>query len=121
MAVLFCSIKYPFRAQLFTKGKAHILSVVIGLLLPIFPILVSVADFAVSVQRQSANSGMSSPWRVPRGYGFGLSGYPPIICTAVNKGVIYYSTIFPIGCVLGLGGSLLIISIWLLHQVWIFI
>lgn len=93
------------------------MSLVIGLLLPLIPVIASMADFVATTRRESANSGTSSPLSVPQGYGFGLSGYPPIICAAINRDVIYYATILPIGFVLGLGGSLLIVSMWLIHQV----
>jgi len=121
MTTLFYSIKFPFRAQIFTKGRKrkllHSVSVAVGVFTPLVLILASVIGFVADKQEMPGNSTLSLPLARPRGYGYGMSGYPPILCTALDGKIIFYSSILPMGVVLGLGGSLLLTTLWLIHKV----
>ncbi len=112
------SIRYPFQAQMvLVKGRKrttlHMICVVLGMLLPMAPILASVADYTVDVEKHTAGQSVTSI----HGFGFGAPDYPPIICTAINKDIIFYSSIVPMGVVLGIGGSVLTVCVWLIQKV----
>ena len=120
MTSLFYSMKFPFRAQTITKGNKkkllHALSLAVGLLTPFVPTLASVIGFATDAQEELGNTTLSVLVARPQGYGYGMSGYPPILCTAVDRNIIFYLTVLPMGIILGLGGSLLLASMWLIHK-----
>ena len=97
----------------------HITVVIIGLLLPLTPVIASMAKFRLDLQKQLKNS--TSQQRnslfLSRGLGFRTFNFPPILCTGNDPDVIFYSLAYILSIVLAIGCTLLIIIFWFLHRV----
>jgi len=96
---LFWKIKFPFHARSFENAHrikyVHITMLTIGLILPALPVIVT---FTI-------------------GNGFGLTRFPPILCTGLEKNSTFYSLVLPIDILSAIGISLLIIIFWIIHKV----
>ena len=96
---LFWKIKFPFHARSFETTHrikyVHITMVIVGLVLPALPVIVTVTI----------------------GNGFGLTRFPPILCTGLEKDSTFYSLVLPIDILSAIGISLLIIIFWIIHKV----
>jgi len=61
---LFWRVIFPFHSRAFEKSgkmmKVHIASVIVGMLLPLSPIVTSMAEFAVDAQKKSTNETSST-------------------------------------------------------------
>ena len=51
--------------------------------------------------------------------GFVIGDFPPYFCVGRNKAVTYYTLLFPLNILLGVGTSLLVLMFWKLHTVYI--
>ena len=95
---IFWKVGFPFHARTLQTGHwnkyLHITGVLIALVLPIIPVIVS------------ATIG-----------GFGMIRFPPILCTGKNADATFYSLIVPIIILLQSGITLLLIMIWIIHRV----
>ena len=122
-ANLFWKVKFPFHARNFDdKNKyIHITCIIVGILLPLVPIIAIMADTAVNLQKQNENS--TSQHRndlfISDGLGFGYTKIPTLLCAPTNKNATFYSIIIMIGLILGCGCTMLIIIFWSVHNVYI--
>ena len=113
--MLFWLVQFPFHARQTLKmpktiRNIHIVSVIVGLLLPLVPFIASLADYAVDVQSDQTTLQIGR-------LGFGQTRFPTILCSATNKDVAFYSLVLPIDLTLGLGCTLLVIATWFIHKV----
>lgn len=114
---LFWKIRFPFHSRSFEASHKikyiHIGCVIAGVVLPLVPILTSMADFAVDLK--------SNPSRnvsfISGGLGYGQTRFPPILCTGSDRNAVYYSVVLPIDMILAVGCSLLVIIFWIVHKV----
>ena len=100
---LFWKIRFPFHARSFETTHrikyVHITMVIVGLLLPALPVIVTFA----AATRDSR--------------GFGLIRFPPILCSGLESDATFYSFVLPINILLAIGIPLLIIIFWIIHKV----
>lgn len=112
-ASLFWKIQFPFHARASQRIKCiHISCFIVGILIPLIPIIASVAK---SAAKFDSSSGMGS--FLDRGLGFTVTRFPPVLCTGSDKDVVFYSVVMPIDIVLSVGCSMLIIMFWTIHKV----
>lgn len=115
-ASLFWKIQFPFHARSFRRTKCiHISCFVAGILVPLVPIIASVANSAADFDSDSFAAANVS--FLNHGLGYSLTRFPPILCTGSNSDVIFYSVVMPIELVLAVGCSLLIVMFWTIHKV----
>ena len=100
---LFWKIRFPFHARSFETSHrikyVHITMVIVGLLLPALPVIVT---FAIAARDSR---------------GFGLIRFPPILCSGLQRDATFYSLVLPINILLAVGIPLLIIIFWTIHKV----
>ena len=53
----------------------------------------------------------------PSTRGFGLTSFPPILCTSLQRDPTFYSLVLPIKILHAIGIPLLIIVFWIIHKV----
>ena len=98
---IFWGVCFPFHAKSFEKAHRtkyiHIIMVIVGLVLPALPVIVTFT------------SGDPS--------GFGLTRFPPILCTGLEKDATFYSLVLPINILMAIGIPLLIIIFRIIHKV----
>jgi len=104
---LFWKIRFPFHARSFETAHRvkyiHIAMVIVGLVLPTLPVIVAFT---------AGN---------PSSRGFGLTRFPPILCTSLQSDPTFYSLVLPINVLLAIGVPLLIIIFWIIYKVQTFI
>ena len=109
---LFWKIRFPFHSRAFQMAHrvkyVHITCVVIGIVFPALPV--------VATMSQAAH-GTSSADVVKAGLGFGLTRFPPILCTGRHGDTTFYSLILPILLILMVGITFLLIIFWIIHRV----
>ena len=71
--------------------------VIVGLVLPALPVIVTFTTGDPS--------------------GFGLTRFPPILCTGLQKNATFYSLVLPINILMAIGIPLLVIIFWIIHKV----
>ena len=100
---LFWGIQFPFHARSFKEADRvkyiHIVMVIMGLVLPTLPVIVA---FTAGT---------------PNSRGFGLTRFPPILCTSLEADATFYSLVLPINIALAIGVPLVIIIFWTIHKV----
>ena len=98
---LFWTIRFPMHAKTFETSRrvkyVHITMVVIGLVLPTLPVIVTFTTGDPS--------------------GFGMTRFPPILCTGLQTDSTFYSLVLPINILMIIGIPLLIIIFWTIHKV----
>ena len=120
---LFWKIKFPFHARSFEmSGKfkyIHIICVIVGIMLPLLPIISSMAKFAVDIRKQNNNSTsqIKNDLFLSGGLGFRSTRFPAILCSGTDADVIFYSVILPIDIILASGCTMLITVLWSVHRV----
>jgi len=99
---LFWKIRFPFHARSFETAHRlkyiHIAMVIVGLVLPTLPVIV-----AFTAENPSTR-------------GFGLTRFPPILCTSLQRDSTFYSLVLPINLLIAIGVPLLIIMFWIIHK-----
>ena len=99
IVAIFFGILFPFRARVIREtGKCkhvHISMVIAGLLIPCIPVA---ATFGTG--------------------GYGITRFPPILCTAKDGAAIFYSLVLPVSLYLGTVASLLIVIYLGISKVW---
>ena len=99
----FWKIKFPFHARSFEASHrtkyVHITMVAVGLVLPALPVIVTFTTGDPS--------------------GFGLTRFPPILCTGLQRDSTFYSLVLPVNILVAIGIPLLIIIFWIIHKVMI--
>ena len=100
---LFWKIRFPFHARSFEATHRlkyiHIAMVIVGLVLPTLPVIVTFTAGNPSTR------------------GFGLTSFPPVLCTSLQSDPSFYSLVLPINIVLANGVPLLITVFWIIHKV----
>lgn len=86
----------------------HIACIGIGILLPIVPV--------VAIMAHSAR-GKSLDEAVKGGLGFGITRFPPLLCTGVDGDTVFYSVTLPIIVIVMIGITLLAALFWMFHKV----
>ena len=98
VTAMFWGLRFPFQAHNFkVTGKMkylHITVVLLGLILPIIPVAVALGTG-----------------------GFTLNRLPPIICSARSSDATFYAVALPVGFMLALGITLLILLFWTIYKV----
>lgn len=114
---LFWKIRFPFHARSFEVARRtkyiHAACILAALIVPLVPIIASVVDNAVEMQ-SSTSSNISF---LEGGLGYGLTRFPPILCTPTDADVTFYSVVLPIDISLMIGCTLLVIMFWIVHKV----
>ena len=121
ISALFWKVVFPFHARSM-PGKIkyiHIMCVILGVLLPLIPIITSMIKFGVELQNQYENSSLQyrSDMFFSGGLGFKPSRFPTILCTGSDPDAIFYSLLVPIDIILACGCTMLIIIFWSIHRV----
>ena len=100
---LFWEIQFPFHARSFkTAGHVkyiHIAMVIVGLVLPTLPVIVAFTAGTPSTR------------------GFGMTRFPPILCTSLESNSAFYSLVLPINILIAIGVPLVIVISWTIHKV----
>ena len=113
---LFWKVIFPFHARILNKVKyIHITCVIIGILIPLLPVIASMANFAVNLQKQSENS-TSKLQFISGGLGFRSNRFPPLLCTGTSRDATFYSLILPLDIILASGCTMLLIIFWSVHK-----
>ena len=98
---IFWGLRFPFHARSFEKAHRtkyiHITMVIVGLVLPALPVIVTFTTGDPS--------------------GFGLTRFPPILCTGLQRNATFYSLVLPINILMAIGIPLLVIIFWIIHKV----
>ena len=98
---MFWGIRFPFHARSFETSHrtkyVHITMVAVGLVLPALPVIVTFTTGDPS--------------------GFGLTRFPPILCTGLQRSSTFYSLVLAINILMAIGIPLLIIIFWIIHKV----
>ena len=118
--VLFWKVRFPFHARSFEVAHKikyiHIICVLIGLLLPLVPIVISMAKFAMDINSneflRSKNITFASG-----GLGYGQIRFPPVLCYGTDRNSVFYSLILLVNIILATGITFLILLFWLIHKV----
>ena len=124
-ANLFWKVKFPFHARNFElSGKdkyIHITCIILGIILPLVPIITIMADSAVDLQKQNENSTSQyiNNLFISEGLGFGFDQIPAVFCAPTNRNATFYSVIMLIDIILGCGCTMLIIIFWSVHNVYV--
>ena len=121
-SALFWKVVFPLHARNMS-GKIkyiHVTSVILGILLPLVPIISTMVKFAVNptnfVELSSSVHGKSELF-LSGGLGFKPPKFPVILCTSSEPDVIFYSLLLPINLILAFGCTLLLIIFWTIHRV----
>ena len=93
----------------------------VGIFLPLVPIITIMADTAVDLQKQNENSTSQyiNNLFISEGLGFGYANIPALLCAPINESATFYSIIMLIDIILGGGCTMLIIIFWSVHNVYI--
>ena len=98
---IFWGICFPFHSRSFEKAHRtkyiHITMVTVGLVLPALPVIVTFTTGDPS--------------------GFGLTRFPPIVCTGLQRNATFYSLVLPINILMAIGIPLLVIIFWIIQKV----
>ena len=117
---LFWKIRFPFHARSFEMSHKvkyiHATSLILGLLLPLVPIITSIAKYGVDFKSNALARSRNVTF-LTGGLGFRAHRSPPILCTGTDKDAVFYSLVLPINIILAIGCTLLIIIFWTVHKV----
>lgn len=117
---LFWKIQYPFHARSFQMGGKikyiHISCIIAGLLIPLLPVITTMADFAVDLKSNDRLQKMNVTF-FSGGLGYRLVRFPPLLCSGRNSEAVYYTSILPINIIVIAGLTELIILFWTIHKV----
>ncbi len=109
---MFLSVVFPYRTRALRISKKltyiHVACVLVGLFLPVVPIIAAMSHHAVE-----AKSGAMPQGRL----GFGLRAFPPSLCSVIYGDVTFYSLILPNYILVLIGVVILILTIWQVHKV----
>ena len=121
ITIIFWKVVFPLHARSFGKVKVkyiHMTTIIIGILLPLVPIITSMATFAVDIQKQNENSTseLRNSLFVSGGLGFGPTGYPHILCSTSEPDVIFYSFAFIVNIIMACGCTMFLIIARSIHK-----
>ena len=86
----------------------HITCIILGLVLPVIPVVVTMADYATDERVEGKDS---------KGLGFGMTNFPPILCAGLDADATFYSLILPITLLTEIGMTLLVFTFWDVRKV----
>ncbi len=114
IATLFWIFRFPLHFRSFQKLKRikyiHITCVILGLVVPILPIVVTAGDHAMDVKRNDSLA-------IPHGFGFGMTNFPPVLCAGLDSDASFYSLVLPILVLTEIGMTLLVFAFWDVRRV----
>ena len=117
---LFWKIRYPFHARSFQMSHKikyiHIACVIAGLLLPLLPIVASMAEFSEDLKTNAQLQQMNITF-LSGGLGYWQVRFPPILCSGRDSDTVYYSSILPINIIVIVGLTELSLLFWTIHKV----
>ena len=109
---LFWKIRFPFHSRSFQMAHrtkyVHIAAVVLCILVPFVPIVATMSQYG---------HGRSSVEAATGGLGFGITRFPPLLCTGRHADTTFYSLILPILVILMIGMTILLFIFWIIHRV----
>ena len=118
--IILWKLQFPFHARSFeNSGKmkyVHIVSVIVGLLLPLVSPITSMVDFAVDLSSSEVLQSQNISF-VSGGLGYGLIRFPSILCSAIDRYALYYSNVLPINLMVIVGITELILVFRIIHKV----
>ena len=118
-SALLWKVKFPLHARSYDNaGKTkyiHMACVIVGVVVPLLPIVALMADYALEVQSnavlQAANVTFMSG-----GLGFTLSRFPPIFCHGTSS-VMFYGLALPLILIFFVGITELVLLFAVVHKV----
>ena len=121
ITVLFCKVVFPLYPRLCSKTNCiHTTFVIIGILIPLVPVLTTMANFAADLQKQNENSTSQDTkenfWS--RGAGFVSNRFPPILCSGTDADSLFYSLVLMGDLILASGCTMLLIMLWTVHKLY---
>ena len=112
LVALFWKVRFPLQARSFQKANRmkyiHITCIAIGVLAPVIPVIATISQFS---------HGKSSDEAVKGGLGFGVTRFPPLMCTGKHGNTIFYSFTVPSAIMLMIGIALIATLFWIIHKV----
>lgn len=109
---LFWKIKFPFHSRSFQMAHrtkyVHIAAVALSILVPFIPIVATMSQYGHKRSPIEATTG---------GLGFGITRFPPLLCTGRHSDTTFYSLILPILVILMVGMTVLLIIFVIIHRV----
>ena len=110
---LFWRVHFPVYARSLQSSLrlsvVHVVCILIGVLVPVIPVVAIIADNAVQEKR--------SEQPIPGTLGFGLAIFPPILCTGLDEKVTFYTLILPNVLLIICGTVAMVLTIWRIHRV----
>ena len=110
--VLFWGLKFPFHWRTFkstTKLKyVHLSCVLIGLLGPFVPVIVTISKFSHGKSAAEAAKG---------GLGFGITRFPSLLCSGRDDKTVFYALVLPIILIIMIGMAILVLVFWIVYKV----
>lgn len=111
ISALFWAFRFPvhFRSyvQLHRIRYIHAVCVLLGLVIPVLPVVVTLGDYATDEKTSST----------PTGFGFGLTNFPPVLCAGLDPDASFYSLVLPITVLTEIGMTLLVFTFWDVRKV----
>ena len=112
LLALFWKTVFPLHARSLQKAHRikyiHITCVAVGIIFPVIPVIAVVSQYA---------RGKSTSEVVKGGLGFGITRFPPLLCTGKHGDTIMYSLTLPIVILLIIGITILATLFWKFHRV----
>ena len=113
-------IRFPFHSKSFDKsGKSkylHIACVVLGVIIPLIPVIAVMADFAMEVQSNMELQYLNVTF-ISGGLGFTLGRFPPVLCLGYNGNIVFYTSGLSLILMMAVGIPELIAIFFTLHMV----
>ena len=107
IAALFWAFRFPLHFRSFQKLKrikyVHIVCVVLGVVVPVLPVVVTI--------------GVNEREGTRNGFGFGMTNFPPILCAGLDSNASFYSLVLPITLMAEVGMTLLVFTFWDVRKV----
>ena len=118
--IIFWKIQFPMHARSFEKANKtkylHLICVVVGLVLPLAPVVAAMADFGVNHDSDPLLQGKNVTF-LSGGLGYGQIRFPPVLCAGTNSDAVYYSSILPINVFVIIGLTELIFIFRTIYKV----
>ena len=111
-AAIYWKLRFPFQARnLEIENKIKYIHFACGVFTTLASFIPFVAISLVDWRQRVGGESLRGT------LGFGITRFPPIVCTGVNRYAVYYSLVFPINLLVPVGVTLLILVLWLIHKV----
>ena len=110
--VLFWGLKFPFHWRTFKSTPKlkyiHLSCVLIGLLGPFVPVIVTMSKFSHGKSAAEAAKG---------GLGFGITRFPSLLCSGSDEKTVFYALVLPIILIIMIGMTILVLVFWIVYKV----